>query len=248
MDIDQEKDDLPMDQEQSIVDAPTIADVDNAEPALGSPDRDEHGRFKAKEKGEKEEAPPASDPVNVPVTALQEERRKRQELEQEIAAIKQQFAQANAEPPPSLWEDENRWQQNLRSQIMQETVQFTALNARLDTSEMLSRQAHANDFEEMKAKFLEMAQQTPQLQQQALSDPHPWEKAYQIAKNARTMEELGANSLEDVIKAERAKWEAELKSVAPKFPTSTVQDGSVASRGGPVWSGPVSDRDILPMG
>ena len=66
-------------------------------------------------------------------------------------------------------------------------------------SEMMVRQANP-DFEDVKAEFLALAQQNPDLTRQALADPHPWSKAYQIAKNHKTMTELGATDL-DTLKA-----------------------------------------------
>lgn len=228
-----DEDDLPMDGEDNPVDGPTL------EPEV------------VEEQGDKEpEAPPAPEPDNVPVKALQDERRKRQELEQQIAALQQQVNQKPEEPAPSMWEDENKWQEHFGTRITQQATQFASQNARLDTSEMLARQAHAEDFEEAKAEFLKMAEQNPELRQAALSDPHPWEKAYQIYANAKAMKELGATNVADLEAKIRAKVEEELKANAPKllFPTSTAQDGSVSGRSGAVWSGETKDRDILPMG
>lgn len=252
MDIEQD-DTLPMDEPSAVVDGPKLTEEPQQEQQADpteekpSPVRDESGRFKAKEKGETEGAPPASESDNIPVKALQEERRKRQELEQQLALLQQQ-AQQNAAPPPSIFEDEQGALNHFGSRVTQEAVQFASFNAKLDTSEMLARQAHAEDFEAAKAEFLKMAEQNPEVRQQALSDPHPWEKAYQIVKNAQTMRELGATNIDELEAKLRAKWEAELKSGLPKFPTSTAQDGSVAGRSGPLWNGPTPDRDLLPMG
>ena len=247
--MDEKDTSLPMDDDRPFVDGPTIQEP---EPEAGADkearERDESGRFKAKEKGEKqEEAPPASEPENVPVKALQEERRKRQELEQMIAQLQQQHAQQNAEPPPSVFEDEERWQQHFGNNVVSQAVQTATLNARLDMSEMMAAKEF-EDFDTLKAEFLKMAEQNPELRQQALSDPHPWAKAAQIAQNARTMRELGATSIDDLRKSIRAEIEAELRANAPRFPTSTAHDGSVSSRGGPVWSGITPDKDLLPMG
>lgn len=248
-----EKDDtLPMDGgAEPIVDGPKLESEPRIEePAQAKgPERDESGRFKAKgEKGDKDpEATPAPEPDNVPVKALQEERHKRQELEQQFQELQQRIAQQQAAPPPDMFENTEGWQQHFGGQVKQEAAQFASMNARLDSSEMLAATAH-DDFDEMKAEFLQMAEQNPTLRQQALADRHPWERAYQIAKNARTMKELGATSVDDLKAKLRAEIEAELKSSAPSFPTSTVQDGSVAGRGGPVWSGQTPDNKLLPMG
>jgi len=244
-------DTLPMDGgAEPIVDAPRLEsepNIPDAQAANGA-ERDEHGRFKAKgEKGENDGAPPASEPENVPVKALQEERRKRQEIEQKFAEIQQQLDQRNAAPPPDIFENTEGWQQQFGQQVTQSAAQAAAFNARLDTSEMLAATAH-EDFEDMKSEFLRMVEENPTLRQQALADRHPWERAYQIARNAKTMQELGATSVEDLRAKIRAEMEAELRSSAPRFPTSTIQDGSVAGRRGAGFSGPTPDKDILPMG
>jgi hypothetical protein len=241
---DKETDSLPMDAEP-IVDQPVL-ETPPSIPEPSGPERDEHGKFKAKDKGEDNGAPPAQESENVPVKALQEERRKRQELEQQFKELQQQMQQPPA-PAPDIFENTEGWQQHFGNQVAQNAAQFAAQNARLDTSEMLAATAH-DDFEEMKAEFLEMAQQNPTLAEQAKADRHPWEKAYQIAKNARTMKEMGATSIEELRAGIRAELEAEMKGQAPRFPTSTALDGSVAGRGGPVWSGQTPDKQILPMG
>lgn len=230
--MDKENDELPMDSPNPLVDGPTLEEPPKEEPKEA--------------KGDKEDAPPASSPESVPVKALQDERRKRQELQDQLEALK---AQQSQEPPVSIWENDEKWQQQFGERVTLSAAQHATLNARLDTSEMLAAQAH-EDFEQVKAEWLEMAKQNPELRQQAMADRHPWERAYQQAKNAKAMKELGATSIEDVIKAERAKWEAEMaqKSPARSFPHSTVHDGSAASRSGPGWAGPTADKDILPMG
>jgi hypothetical protein len=65
-----------------------------------------------------------------------------------------------------------------------------------------------DDFEEMKASFMELAAENPTLAQQALSDPHPWRKAYQIAKTHSTMQQVGATDVDSL----RASLEAEIRA------------------------------------
>lgn len=222
--------------------------------------RDEHGRFAAKETGDEQE-PEAPEPVEaVPPTAdklppetfkgLREEREKRQALERELEALRQQF-QANqqpAAPPPSIWEDDEGALQHVKGEAVNEAVQRATLNARLDMSEMLVRQSNP-DFEDVKAEFLAMAEQNPALVQQALSDPHPWNKAYQIAKNARTMRELGATDLGTLKAKIREELMAEMQAIPPvarpAVPPTLATQRSVAQRTGPGWSGPRSLDDLL---
>jgi len=92
-------------------------------------------------------------------------------------------------------------------------------------------------------------QQNPALQQQALNDPHPWNRAYQIAKNAKTMAELGATDIETLKAKIREELMAEQQTQsapAPAaIPPSLSTSRSVAPRSGPAWSGPPTLQDLL---
>lgn len=230
------------------------------EPEPAQP-RDDSGRFAAKETGVEPAAEPETDPLpeQVPPTtdrlppdtfkAVKEEREKRQQLERELEALKQQIQavqqpQEPPAPPPSLWEDEQGWQQHFAAQVTQQAN----LNATLNLSEMLTRREKP-DFDPMKEKFLQMAQMNPALAQQALSDPDPWGKAYQIAKNAATMEELGATDLE-ALKAKLreevlAEAQAQVPVAAATIPPTLTTARNVGARSGPAWSGPRSLEDLL---
>lgn len=217
------------------------------------PVRDENGRFAAKTgvepevETQPEPVPPTDKLPKEDYKAIREEREKRQTLERELEALRQQIqaVQNPPEPPPSVFEDEQGWQQHFGSQVVQTAVQQATLNAKLDMSEMMVRQANP-DFEEVKAEFLALAQQNPTLRDQALADPHPWNKAYQIAKNHRAMQELGATDL-DTLKAKlREELMAEMQ-VAPArtVPPSLASERNVGQRTGPQWQGPKSLSDLL---
>lgn len=229
------------------------------ETEASAPPRDEHGRFLPKETGDTAE--PETEPTaEVPPTnqglppetfkGLKEEREKRQRLEAELAELKQQFQAAQQpleppQPPPSIWEDEQAAFQAHAQAIAAQT----SMNARLDMSEMLASQAH-DDFEPMRAKFLEMMQINPTLQQKALAAKHPWEEAYQIAKKAAVLEEVGASNLDEL----KAKWREEFMAEAaanvpisnnPTIPPSLTTARNVGARSGPSWSGPAAIEDLL---
>jgi hypothetical protein len=203
-------------------------------------------------KGDTETAPPAAeDNGHIPIAALKDERQKRQTLEQELATLRAQIAQQQQQPPqpaPDLWEDTPGWQQHVTQEIGNNAAQFAAMNARLDTSEMLARDKF-DDFDEVKAKFLELAQSNPMLVEEAKADAHPWRKAYQIAKNHERMQSLGAvdvTSLEAKLREQiKAELMAEAQNKLPSAPPSISGDRSVASRSGPAWSGPSSISDLL---
>lgn len=219
-----------------------------------TPQAEETGVTPQSEPEQAEEAeagpPPADDAQKGLQAALAAERKKRQETEALLETLRRE-AQAKpqepAAPPPSIWEDEQGAFQHFGGQVVSQAVQQATLNARLDMSEMMARQANP-DFEEMKAEFVKMMQDNPVLQQQALSDPHPWQKAYQIAKNARTMQELGATDIQTLEAKIREQILAENQAVqpaAPRIPPSLSTTRSVASRSGPAWSGPPPLGDLL---
>ena len=240
-------------------DAPEPIDMPEAEapaeapePAVEAQPRDESGRFASKgvEPQEPADTVPPTDkglPKDVyePLRAVRDENKQLRAaldaLESQIASL-QQPKEPEA-PPPSVWEDENAWGGNLVSQAVQQAT----LNARLDMSEMMVRQANP-DFEEVKAEFLRLAEANPTLRQQALSDPHPWNKAYQIAKNHRTMQELGSLDV-DALKAKmREELMAEIQGQAParpSVPPTLANERNVGTRTGPAWSGPKSLDDLL---
>lgn len=210
--------------------------------------RDEKGRFAPK--GETEDAPPASDPAKGLEAGISAERKKRQEAEAEAARIRAELEALKnppqpAAPPPDIWENTEGWQQHFGSQV----ISAAAQNSNLNMSEMLARDKF-EDFDEVKAEFLALAEQNPALRQQALSDPHPWRKAYQIAKNARTMNELGATDLDQLRAKMREEVMAEMAaSAVPQgtalIPPTLSNERNVGNRSGPAWSGPRSLDDIL---
>lgn len=241
-------------------DEPAIQEAPE-QPVIPDRPRDDSGRFAAKETGVEPAAEPETDPLpeQVPPTpdrlppdtfkAVKEEREKRQQLERELEALKQQFQAAQhpqepPAPPPSVWEDDQAWGGHLVSTA----VQQANINAALNMSEMLTRREKP-DFEPMKVKFLQLAEANPALAQQALSDPDPWGKAYQIAKNAATMEEVGATDLETLRAKLReeilAEAQAQVPVAAGTIPPTLTTARNVGARTGPAWAGPRSLEDLL---
>lgn len=222
--------------------------------------RDDQGRFASSETGvDAGEPEEPADPDPVPPTAdklppdtfkaVKDEREKRQALERQLAELQQQIqAQQNPPaPPPSIWEDEQGAFNHFGGQIVSQAVQQATMNARLDMSEMMVRQQNP-DFDDMKARFLQMAEANPMLRQQALSDPHPWNKAYTIAKNAAAMESLGSFDV-DALKAKiRDELMAEMQAQPaprPAVPPTLTGERNVGARSGPAWAGPASLSDLL---
>lgn len=214
------------------------------EPKAEQP-RGPDGKFAPK--GETD-APPASSEDRVPIAAIHDERRKRQELEKRVAEYEARLQQLQnpPQPAPDMFENPEGWQNHFGGQIKQQAAQEASFNSLLNTSEMLCRDKF-DDFEDAKAKFMELAEANPVLAQQALGDPHPWRKAYQLVKNHEKMEALGATdatSLEAKLREQiRAELQAELaaKPAPAAIPTSLA--GAQSGRGtSGVWNPPTIDE------
>lgn len=221
--------------------------------------RDEHGRFAPK--GD-EPAPATVQPAEpgaspAPKEALQPEdhpaligeRRRRQEAEQEREQLRQQLAalQQPPQPAPSIWDDEQGAMDHFGNQVTGQAVTQAVRLSQINTSEMLARQAYP-DFQEKFDLFNELAKESPAIVQQALSDPHPWNKAYQIAKNHKTMQELGATDIDALTAKIREQLQAEaVASLQPAavVPPTLSAERNAGPRSGPAWSGPAPLSDIL---
>lgn len=243
--------------------APVEAVSETPEPeTIGQP-RDEHGRFAPKEETGVESPPEAEEPSAEPVppteqpnqlpqaeyAALKDERRKRQEAEARIAALEAQYQQAAAQPeqPVDFWDNP---QGVIATQVQQAVAQ--ALQAekqqqelqRISASEEQAKAKYA-DYDDAFHAFRQAVQANPALAQQMARESDPAEFAYRKGKTALELERVG--SIEELVKAERAKWEQETKAAMPPpaFPSTTATDGSVGARSGPGWSGPAPIDDLL---
>lgn len=187
------------------------------QPEQGQP-RGPDGKFAPKGNDDGVMPAPEDEAKQVPIGSYKAEKEKRQALEAQIEALRREMEQRQQEPPappPSIWEDDQAALNHVRNDAVSAAVQQATFNAKLDMSEMMARQAY-NDFDDMKSEFVRMMQENPALQQQALSDPHPWQRAYQIAKNARTMNELGATNLDEL----KAKLTEQIKADLAQQPAA----------------------------
>lgn len=232
--------------------------------------RDEHGRFaKQEETGVDEQkpareiiaeqraklevgAPPASDQLpQAEFAALKDERRKRQEAERRLEAIEAQLQlqKPPAAPPPSFWDDPDaamaHMRQEMRTELLQALKQEQQIE-RMDASENAAK-AKYQDYPEAFVAFQQAVQYNPRLAQELATAPDPGEYAYSKGKAALALEQYG--SIDDLLAAERQKWEAEVKgaipTLTPNLPSTTAADGSVGARTGPGWSGPQPLKEII---
>jgi len=216
--------------------------------------RDESGRFAPKgvepqqEEPVAEAVPPTADrlPKDVyePLKAVRDENKA---LKEQLETLAKQI-QANQQPPappPSIWEDDQAWQQHFGGQVVSQAVQQATYQSKLATSEIMARQAF-NDFGDVWEPMNQWLQTNPTVAQQASADAHPWGYAYRAFKNQQTMTELGATDLDTLRAKLREELMAEMQASKPAaIPPSLSNQRSVGARSGPAWSGPTPLSDLL---
>lgn len=231
---------------------------EGAEPATPQPEvvetpqepvRDESGRFAPK--GDNEDAPPASDEKSKGLEAgISAERKKRQEVEQQLEALRRELEQRQPQepqaPPPSIWEDDQAALGHVHNSAVQVAVEQATYQAKLQMSEMLVSQQF-EDFATVKDKLVEFVGQNPAINQQVAQSQHPWLTAYNAFKTQQTMQDVGATNiaeLEAKLREQIMAEQAQQQPAAPNLPRSLADAQS--SRGGntPVPA-PLSLEDIL---
>jgi hypothetical protein len=237
------------------VEAPEIVEevTEAVEPATAP--RDEKGRFAPKGEPEAVEAPepsvtPTPEEAPIPVKALQEERRKRQELEAKLAEYEARAA-APPEPvtPPDPWDEPDAHSQWLIKQAA--TVARHEALAEFENRQIArsANQARAKyqDYDDAVGIFSQMMQQNPALERQLRDHENPGEFAYSTAKTQMEIAQYGSIDalIQAKVKAETERLQAELKPAPtpPTIPTSLADQQS--SRGGSTAYSPPSLDEIL---
>lgn len=123
----------------------------------------------------------------VPLKAVEDERRKRQELEKRIAEFEARFAQKPQEQvaPPDWDLDPRSAAAHLAAEMQRRT--FTMA---VEMSERVLKQQHP-DYEEVRNVFAEAAKADPRLAMELVNHPFPAEFAYQQGKRLRMLQEIG---------------------------------------------------------
>jgi hypothetical protein len=226
------------------------------------PVRDEKGRFAPK--GETTEEPPSSpqedEGPHVPRRALQDERSKRQQLEAELAQLRQQYAQpqpqaqqAQEQGPPDRWEDPDGYDQWLIGQAAQAAraeAHETYQRQRIEASAIEAMQ-RIPDYQEKIQVFEQMAAANPALMQEMIRQPNPAEYAYNMAKTQVDIQQYGGIDglinarVQEALKAQQPANLADVASRLPSAPPSISSDRSVGARSGPAWGGPTPLSEIL---
>lgn len=221
---------------------------------------------KDEKSGEKATPPVAEqdEPKVVPRKAHEDERRKRQQLEAELAEIKAQMAaKQQPETPPDDPLSEDKFYADPIGTIrkLNELNEQAALRNRVELSEAFARKQYA-DYDEAITAFAEAARFDPQLQAIAKTSPAPALFAYEQGKRiaeARKLQATDPAELRASIEAEvRAKIEAEYAAKAkaeadkqaavaaasrPSLTQARDQGGRFAP---PPFAGPTPLEHILP--
>jgi hypothetical protein len=193
--------------EQVLTGAPENTPVETPaeQPAEQPPQSEPSPEPKVEQPAEPTAAPPEK---TVPLAALEDERRKRQEYERRLQQYERQ--QQPKQEKPGFWEQPEQYLETVRNEARME-----AIRGKLDITEDLARSKY-QDYDDQLAVFGTLIQQNPNLLQQMLQARNPAEFAYSVAKNHATVTEAGSiEAMREKIRAEeRAKIEAEIKAKA----------------------------------
>lgn len=233
----------------STVETPAPAPQETAptttveQPAVERP-RDERGRWVSPEALEKpvEDRP---EPM-VPVAALRDERRKRQELEARLHA---------QEPPPPELKDEDYW--NSPADATRKLVdhqgdrlQRQILNMKFELAEDLTRTLHT-DYDQVREQFIEKIEANDPvaiaIAQQMTNKANPAKFVYD---EMNRLAKLGPDYEARIRAEERAKVLAEVgqaqRRVAPEVPRSLNSEPSAPSSSTPEAFTPTPLDNLLP--
>lgn len=177
-------------------------------------------------------AAPTEDRGYIPIAAVLDEREKRQKAEREAEELRRWKAEQEAKqssPPPDFFTDPDQRLSYERQQFAQELW-----NEKLNTSELIARQAFGDDVVEAAQKaFAAAAAQNPALAMDLRRHVHPYKFVVDWHKRERFLSEVGPDPDAWSQKREaelRAKIEAELREkLAAETPPARRPPVSLAS-------------------
>ena len=195
----------------------------------------------------KAEAQEFTDKEKAFLRGLEEERRKRQDLERQLNELRKP---QDAGEKKTFWDDPEGHFKNFEQRLAQRE---TALSLRV--SENIARSKYT-DFDGAIEVFAEILKTPagPGVHAQFLAAQDPAEFAYRLGKQTRELREVGSVEAmrEKIAKEERAKLEAEFKKKQSDLAkqreelTPTLSDVKGASKQHePVFRGPTPFKDIL---
>lgn len=146
--------------------------------------------------------PVKAEPGHVPISALLDEREKRQRFERELAELR---AQQQPSKIPSVTEDPEAF-----AAYQQQLVQQTATNTKFETSELVARQQHGDDPVQKAMDWaMERSSASPAFAAEYLKQKHPIDWAVRQHKRDTFVNEIG-----DDPEAYKARIRAEIAAEA----------------------------------
>jgi hypothetical protein len=254
-----EKTEAPVERSESIREVHRRKELEAAgrDPATGKfiPKEPKEEAPKEKVEAPKVEAKPEVKPPQQEMSekeraflrAAEEERRKRQDLERELAQYRQKPPE-KTEEKKTFWDDPEGHFKTVEQRIAQRELAMT-----LKVSEQLARSKY-QDFDDKIGVFAESLKATPGLHAEWLASPDPAEFAYKHGARLKEMREVGDldKYREKIEKETRAKLEAEFKAKQEELekkrselPGSLSDVRGTTTQQKPVYAGPTSLDDIL---
>lgn len=143
------------------------------------------------------EKTPESEPDSWTKKAVIDERRKRQALEAELAALKESIPKRDViDARLDVLEDPDAFSEAISSKIEQ-----VAIRTRIDLSREMMIDKH-QDYEEKEQIFIEMAKDHPELQSEALKSSNPAKFVYEEAKKFQEFQQMRDGTYLEKMRAE----------------------------------------------
>ena len=204
--------------------------------------------------GEEEAAPPAAEnaPEQVPVSALLDERRKRQEERQRSDALQRELDKMREEPAqrPDVLEDQEGYAKSVKDEVVRELDrrEEARINEIANESEAKYRKDVGDEtFEATYLKFEQLAETNPQLLDKARHAVDPYKVVFDAVKKSDRLAKLeNVDDIEariraevtETIRAEQAELlKAEIQKTSAITPSLASTPGS-GSVGASTWTGP----------
>ena len=155
-------------------------------------------------------AEPEKQSDNVPISALLDEREKRQQYERQFKEAQAQLQQQQQQPAPDLLDDQQGFVEHIKNDFNQQLV-----NSQILMSQEMMR-LHHKDYDQVEDKFFKMAQNDPRLGAEMTANSMPAKFAYETVKKAEQYAEMqDVDSYKAKVEAEvRAKVTAEIEAEA----------------------------------
>ena len=177
-------------------------------------------------------APPATtepEHRNVPITALLDEREKRQRAEREAEELRKEKArlEASRTQAPDFYDDPEA-----RLQAERQMAAQVAWNNKLDVSEMLAREKHGEEtVEAAKAAFIGAVQNKPELYAELMRQQNPYAYVVSWHKRNSIMSQMGDDPDAWIEQQVSARMQA-ARPVQPKPPAPPPSVSSANPSGG----------------